>query len=64
MQEDAKIEQKRDKNMFEKQMRCQHRFFVYFAQKNTPNLKILESKIMKKITFDVNLEAKRHRVGA
>ena len=45
-------------------MRCQHRFDVYFAPKFTPNWLILEAKIMKKITFDVNLEAKRHRVGA
>ena len=64
MQEDAKIEQKRVKNMFEKQMRGQHRFFVYLAQTNISNLSILEPKIMKKLTFDVNLEAKRHRVGA
>ena len=64
MQEDAKIEQKRVKNMFEKQMRRQHSFFVYFAAKITSNWSILESEIMKKITFDVNLEAKRHRVGA
>ena len=63
MQEDANIEQKRIKNMFEKQMRSQHRVFVYFAQTNTPKLSILEPKIMKKVTFDVNLEAKRHRVG-
>ena len=64
MQEDAKIEQKRVKNMFEKQMRSQHRFFAYFAQKHASNWSMLEPKIMKKVTFDVNLEAKRHRVGA
>ena len=48
MQEDAKIKQKRVKNMFEKQMRCQHRFSVYFAPKINQNLLILESEIMKK----------------
>ena len=48
MQEDAKIEQKRVKNMFEKQMRCQHRFFMNFTPKLVPNLLILESETMKK----------------
>ena len=64
MQEDAKIEQKRVKNMFEKQMRGQHRFCCVFCSKICPKLVNFGVRIMKKVTLDVNLEAKKHRVGA
>ena len=63
MQRKMQIQQIRLKNMFEKPMRCRQLFYEIYSNKR-PKLVNFGIQNREKSALDLNLEAKRHQVGA